>query len=351
LSTLPLSTLLSHSLVAYTIEFDNEFEHQMPHRTSQHGATDDRRHVPWLVSMAMWCNCMRFVDAQGVTVGELERLARTTTNLPGMLRWGYVKAEPSPDDRDPKRPGRDAVLRPTRAGERARQVWRPLFDTVDTRWRERFGEDRIRELRDALAVLVGQLDPGLPDCLPILGHGLFSKVQDAPATADTEDLPLVTLLARVLLTLAVEFERESTLSLAISANVLRVLDDSGVRIRDLPVLAGVSRAAVDMTIGFLETHRHVVVEPAPSRGQQVRLTAKGRAAQQATPTLLAGIEERWQDRFGIDDLRTALTRLVGGPLAAGLVPYPDGWRAAIKAPTTLPHYPMVLHRGGFPDGS
>jgi hypothetical protein len=347
MSPVPLSTLLSHPLVAYTIEFDNEFEHLMPHRTSQHGATGDKRHVPWLVSMAMWCNCMRYVDAQGVTVGELERLARTPTNLPGMLRWGYVEAELAPGDRDPKHPGRDAVLRPTRAGERARQVWRPLFDTIDTRWRERFGDDRIRELRDALTVIVGGLDAGLPDCLPILGHGLFSKVQQAAAAADTTGLPLVTLLARVLLAVAVEFESESKLSLAISANVLRVLDTDGVRVRDLPVLTGVSRAAVDMTVGYLETHRHVAAEPAAGRGQQVRLTEKGLAAQQATPELLAAIEER----LPVGDLRSALAGFGADELAKGLVPYPDGWRAAVKAPGILPHYPMVLHRGGFPDGS
>jgi len=29
-----LSTWLSQTLVAFTIEFDNEFEHRMPHRTS-----------------------------------------------------------------------------------------------------------------------------------------------------------------------------------------------------------------------------------------------------------------------------------------------------------------------------
>jgi hypothetical protein len=29
----------------------------------------------------------------------------------------------------------------------------------------------------------------------------------------------------------------------------------------------------------------------------------------------------------------------------------DGWRAKVRRPTTLPHYRMVLHRGGFPDGS
>ena len=41
----------------------------------------------------------------------------------------------------------------------------------------------------------------------------------------------------------------------------------------------------------------------------------------------------------------------GTPLFAWLEPYPDGWRASVRRPATLPHYPMVLHRGGFPDGS
>ena len=49
-------------------------------------------------------------------------------------------------------------------------------------------------------------------------------------------------------------------------------------------------------------------------------------------------------------------------LSEGLHPYPDGWRArkryveqtnaVIDDPTgRLPHYPMVLHRGGWPDGA
>jgi len=72
------------------------------------------------------------------------------------------------------------------------------------------------------------------------------------------------------------------------------------------------------------------------------------------------IEERWQTRFGkgtISALRRALERLVGestaqlSPLFKGLEPYPDGWRASVRKAATLPHYPMVLHRGGFPDGS
>jgi len=83
---LPLPTPLSHALVAFTVEFDNEAERQMSHRTTRHGASAGSSHGPWLVSMVMWSNCMRFVTEKEVTVRELEVLARATTNLPGMQR-------------------------------------------------------------------------------------------------------------------------------------------------------------------------------------------------------------------------------------------------------------------------
>src|SRR6266487_1082973 len=52
--TLPLSALLSQALVAFTIEFDNEAEHRLPHRTTSHGASGpgDGAPAPWLVSLA-----------------------------------------------------------------------------------------------------------------------------------------------------------------------------------------------------------------------------------------------------------------------------------------------------------
>lgn len=72
------------------------------------------------------------------------------------------------------------------------------------------------------------------------------------------------------------------------------------------------------------------------------------------------IEERWRQRFGdavVTELRLSLEPLVGDarshdtPLFEGLEPYPGGWRAPCGKPSALPHYPMVLHRGGYPDGS
>jgi DNA-binding MarR family transcriptional regulator len=356
IASLPLSTLLSQALVAFTIEFDNEFEHQSPHRTTLRRAGSG----PWLTSMVMWSNCMRFVRAEGITVGELEDLARTQTNWNGMERWGYIVVAPDPADRRPKPPRRDWVVRATAKGRKAQEVWAPLFDVIEQRWRARFGEEQIDQLRASLSALDNQLEAGLPECLPILGYGLLHRAPDRPTrqTPDTREssLSLAALLSRVLLTFALEFESESDVSLAISANIIRLLDDEGVRVRDLPRLSGVSKEAIAMSLGFLEKRRYVVVgpDPAASRMKRVRLTPRGHDARNAYLRLLGDIEERWPARFGRDTigaLRDSLERVVGEPLFRGLEPYPDGWRAYVPKPETLPHYPMVLHRGGYPDGS
>jgi hypothetical protein len=238
---LPLPTLLSHAVVAFTIEFDNESEHQMLHRTTRLGSTPGSLHAPWLVSLVMWSNCMRFVGEEGVPVRELERRARTTTNLAGMQRWGYIVVEPDPADRRPKPPRSTWMVRATPAGRKAQEVWRPLFGTIEKRWQERFGKDEIDQLRESLWAVASQLDVELPDCLPILKYGLFSRGPDFERRTSAQRvdgtgsrLPLSALLSRVLLAFAIEFECESDLSLAISANIVRVLDEKGVRVRDLP---------------------------------------------------------------------------------------------------------------------
>ena len=154
-------------------------------------------------------------------------LARTPTNLNGMERWGYVLVAPDPADSRPKPPRSAWVIRATPKGRQAQEIWRPLFGAIEQRWQERFGEDEIDQLRESLSAFAGQIDVELPDCLPILGYGLFSKVPDRKArTAESALLifPISTLLSRVLLAFAIELEHESDLPLAIGANVVRVLD-------------------------------------------------------------------------------------------------------------------------------
>ena len=363
---LSLSALLSQALVAFTIEFDNEAEHRIPHRTTNFG-TASHGDGAWMVSMVMWENCMRFVTDEPITVGELLRLARTGTNLDGMRRWGYVTIDGTAKKIHKGHPGPDAVLRATARGLRARQIWRPLPSLTEQRWLGRFGAGPMVRLRDSLLAVVSQLDPGLPDCLPILGPGLLSRGPDPalpprPDEVDLAGLPLSALLARVLLSFAVEYERESQLSLAVSANLLRVLTAEGTRLRDLPLLTGISKEAVSWAMGVLTRARLAVEEPDPaaSRGKAARLTPSGTDAQQVRLEVLGALEQRWRERFTddtINALRHALEELATGPegepppLFLGLEPYPDNWRAAVRRPAILPYFPMVLHRGGYPDGS
>jgi DNA-binding MarR family transcriptional regulator len=165
-----------------------------------------------------------------------------------------------------------------------------------------------------------------------------------------------------LLYFAIDFERDSEVSLAISANVLRLTPEEGIEVSDLPRLAGVSKEAIAMALSFLTKRGYAVIQPksAGSRRKMLVLTAKGRNAQNTYRQLVWTIEERWRARFGeeaIDRLRGSLEHLAGdstelpSPLFRGMEPYPEGWRASLPRPDVLPHYPMVLHRGGFPDGS
>ncbi len=164
-------------------------------------------------------------------------------------------------------------------------------------------------------------------------------------TGISSDPTLPALISKVLLAFAIEFESESDLSLAISANVLRVLTEEGLRVRDLAGRSGVSKEAISMAMGVLTKKGIAVAKP------DARLTSRGRAAQDAYRKLLAMIEERWRARFGTENIDNLRKGLDLPRLFEGLEPYPDGWRASVRKPSTLPHYPMVLHRGGFPDGS
>jgi DNA-binding MarR family transcriptional regulator len=338
-----LPAVLSQALVAFTIEFDNEFEHRIEHHTGNKAG----RGV-WLTSMVMWSNFVRLIPAGGVALRAVEANGRIT-NLGGLQRWGYISVEQD----------RTVHLKP--GGRRAQEVWRPLAGEVEQRWRERFGDTAIDELRQALSSVT---DPALPLYLPVLGYAdgmRAGHVRGAPG-AVAEDL--AALLSQALLSYTLEYENESALSLAMSANVVRVLSAEGVELRDLPARSGVSKEAITAAVGFLQRNGYAAIEPDPAtRSKLVRLTEQGLATQAQHTRLAKAVERRWRKRLGGDFDRLARALVSGRQLALGLQPYPDGWRAvrnpyrartqAVLADpaSALPRYPMVLHRGGYPDGS
>ena len=368
-TSLPFPAQLSAAIVAFTIESDNAAEGRVAHRTTSHGAAGPSRSV-WMASIAMWFNCVRgLADAGPLTVAELSQRLRMETNLDGMRRWGYVTIDGvGRVERGQVRPRPKpwSVLALTRRGEAVAEAWRPIPDEIERRWRERFGAEPIDRLRAALVTLVAADGRRLPDFMPI-GSVYGVGIDPPPPVREEPDrvseLPLVSLLSRVLLGFALDYEQQAKLPLAVFLDGLRVIDGDGVPLRELPARAGVSKEAIAMIVKRLESAGCVVAEPirGARRGQQARLTDDGGAkAKRAGARRCERILDAWRGRYGgdaISAVAAALEPIVGdgtssgSPLFEGLAPPAGGWRAEVPPPERLPWFPMVLHRGGYPDGS
>jgi hypothetical protein len=342
----PLSALLARAWIAFAIEADNAAE-----------AAAAGRPVGRLfrVSLAMWANGLRFIGEDGISVSELRTRARARCNIAGLERWGWITVgDPAAGRRDGYGSHRGVtavtVLRPTRAGRYARRLWPQVIAENEQRWQDRFGAGPVGSLRQALRLHAGLLPYAPPEVHP--SDGFRTGLTDGPAAAaEGNEDSLAGLLGQALTSLTVAHERGSRVSAPLGANFLRVIDGNVTRIADLPALAGVSKEAVAMATGYLT--RHKLAEPGPRRS--VTLTAAGhralgdyraRAAGQQDPALRASLGAVLSQRAA---------------LAEGLVP-PDGcWRGekpylaqtrrVLADPAAaLPWQPMVLHRGGWPDG-
>ncbi len=154
-----------------------------------------------------------------------------------------------------------------------------------------------------------------------------------PRQAAERPATLPALLSKALIAFGLEFNRDVPAPLALSANVLRVVTDEGVRAGELAELTGCSPET--SAIGW-RLERFVVVASVKGRGKLVRLSAMGTEAQRAYPRVARRIESGWEQRFGeqvMDDLCAALRGLYRrdaagrSRFAEGLVP-PDGVRRA-----------------------
>jgi DNA-binding MarR family transcriptional regulator len=328
----------------------------MPHRTTRYGGS---RRAPYATSLRQWSNFMRVLDAPGLTVAELERRTRAKAQLDGMRRWGYVTIAAAPDDRRERPPGRELLVVPTAAGRQAQAVWRPLPEAIENRWRERFGAGEVSELRATLQVLSDGLGLDLPQFLTGFYGGYANQPGKGPPEAGADLLPLSALLSQVLHAFTLEYERTPWPSLCFSANVLRVLDEDGVKISQLPRRSGVAIESIRVAIGILTKRGFITAVSDPgARGKHARLTEKGLLARALYRELPGQIEARWAERFGADAVqrpRSLLEALVTAPgaerapLWLGLEPPPGCWRSEIRRPDVLPHYPMP-RQSGHPDG-
>ncbi len=339
----PLTVLLSWAWVAFTIEADNAAE----------AAGAEQVGRLFRISLPMWANGLRFIGEEGITAGELRVRARAACNIGGLERWGWITVG---DAEGGRRDGYGShrgvsggtVLRATGAGAYARRLWPDVVASIEQRWRDRFGGGITGSLRDALRRYAGRMPSAPPEVHP--SDGFRTHVVEGPASA--EDGELAGLLGQALTSVTLGHEQDSPVSLPVAANFLRVIGGNVVRIRDLPAMSGVSKEAVAMAAGFLG--RKGLAESGPQRS--VTLTAVGHAALGDYGARAAARE---------DQVLTAALEAVASQreaLAEGLVPPPGCWRGEkpylaqtrrlLADPVAaLPWHPMVLHRGGWPDGS
>ena len=346
-----LVTSLSQAFVAFTIEADNEFESRMPHRTAADRGNPAKT-GPWLTSLTFWSNYLRHIPDEGCTARQLASIAgddasAIASRLHELHRWGYVRVGSAPADQG------ERLITLTTAGRRARDTWAPIEALTEERWSARFGAHIVDALRAGLDAL--PTHPGLPLGFPILSWGRARGLGGAVVSDSPSPLGLSTLLARAVLSMSIDFDAQSPLSLATTLDLTRLLDQPAP-IRDLPLRAGVSKEAIAIAVGRLTRGGLATVSDASKR---VTLTPAGKRAAIASDAQRVELDERWNTAT---DLGEVLASIVTPRLAEGLEPHPDGWRnrspylaqtrATLADPiAALPHFPMVSHRGGYPDGS
>ena len=374
-SWLPLPTLLSHALTAFAIEFDNEFEHRVLEPTGLTYARWRSRPGQYLLSLGGWAKYLRHLR-EGLGVEEFAALGRLTpaglrSRLFNLSRWGFVDVVPQVDLKK-KVPASGSRVELSAAGRDYWVLWEPLTGVVEARWEKRFGTQPVSRLRACLAEVVRQIDPQIPDFLPIVSsrHRAmpFCSEHDPPLGSFAPDpnlgvdaLPLYALLGRVLQAFAADFEQRSAFSLTALANFVRPLEAGPVAVAELPRHAGISEAAIMQATRYLTNAKLAVLEPVSgAKGKQLRLTDRGLGAYADCATNLRLLEGSWEARFGtgwMDPLRDVLNELVvsrdlaASPLRHGLTAADVCWRASLPPPATLPEYPMILGRGWWPDGA
>jgi hypothetical protein len=343
--------MMASVLVAFTVEVDNAYEARAPHSTSKGGG-----HGPWLTSYGMWANLLRLVPDKGIAVRDLAQLAGYAKGphpaQAGMVRWGYITVAAGPQRSSDRPATADMLVRRTSAGDHAASLWAPLATEVEDRWSERHGDVTV-VLRQALEAVIDDRGVRVPGFLPQLDGSLRTAVPHGDQTVPGEP-SLITALANCLHLFAIDFEQDAPVPLAVAANVLRVLDGTGIRVREVGPATGISNEAVRWSVRVLEpAWAEQIPDPAAARGKLVRLTEDGARLRTRCEGRIDDIERDWASRHhSYGTIRDTLAAITGdgARLRSGMVPPGRSWRPP-QPPDQLPAFPVVLHRGAYPDGS
>jgi DNA-binding MarR family transcriptional regulator len=95
------------------------------------------------------------IDPEGSRLTDLAERANMTKQSVGeatndLEQRGYVERVPDPAD------GRAKIIRLTERGREAHAIGRSLIDEVEREWAERYGEERVAALREALEAITAE---------------------------------------------------------------------------------------------------------------------------------------------------------------------------------------------------
>jgi DNA-binding MarR family transcriptional regulator len=101
------------------------------------------------------------IDPEGSRLTELAERALMTKQSVGEVttdleQRGYVERVPDPND------GRAKIIRLTERGRAAQALGLELIADIEREWAERFGQDRIAALRDALEAVTAERLGAIP---------------------------------------------------------------------------------------------------------------------------------------------------------------------------------------------
>ena len=152
-------------------------------------------------------------------------------NLGGLERWGWIVVGRQGDRRDGFGTHRnikvDTVLRPTRAGSYARELWPDMVADVEARWATRFGGAAMAELRDAVDGFMAPVPWSPPEVQPSDGF----RTHLIERSESQREPPLVAALGLALAGQTVRHEHGSAVSLPLGANMVRVVSHGAVVLR------------------------------------------------------------------------------------------------------------------------
>jgi DNA-binding MarR family transcriptional regulator len=100
----------------------------------------------------------RYVQGEGLRLTEIAERAKLTKQSVGeivddLVERGYAQRIPDPEDRRAK------LICLTEKGEAAQAHGRRLFDKVEKRWAQRYGAERIAELRELMEEVAADKAP------------------------------------------------------------------------------------------------------------------------------------------------------------------------------------------------